>query len=262
MSLPLRSICVAAALSACGGHTLDVGSTDGGPSAAADPGQNGATGATGPVWNGVLENAQFSNGSNRLEMTLSVASDGTATGTLLLGDGTLLQPPTDPNVGYPPGVTFPHFGPRGFFEGFPYTMLEGKLRGSTLTFRVGEYELWKQWCSMQKGSFERFDPDGGAVYSCAPNASPIAVSDVACAITDPTTMQSVPIDCGKAALCDSTCDCSATACRVRDWTDPQVVAGVLGEPGLSFDLSIHGATADGTMSGGLGEHPVHFVRAQ
>jgi hypothetical protein len=264
MSLAIRSICVAVALSACGGHTLDVGSAEGGPSTAADPEQDGATGPTGPVWSGVLENAQFSNGSNRLKMTLSVASDGTATGTMLLGDGALLQPPTDPNVGYPPGVMFPTAGPLGFFEGFPYTMLGGKRSGSTLTFRLGEYELWKQWCSMQKSYIEARYPDGGALYSCTPNAGPGFGGDGSCTInvTNPTTMQSVPVECGKAELCSNTpCVCSATACRVWDWMDPQVVDELAGEPDLSFDLSINGATADGTMSGELGDHPVHFVRA-
>jgi hypothetical protein len=265
MSLALRSICVAAALSACGGHTLDVGSTDGGPSAHADPGQDGATGLTGPVWNGVLENAQFSNGSNRLKMTFSVASDGAAIGTMLLGDGALLQPPTDPNVGYPPGVMFPTAGPLGFFEGFPYTMLGGKRSGATLTFVLGEYELWKQWCSMQKSYIEAHDTDGAALYSCTPSyAGPGLEGDASCTInvTNPTTNESVPVECGKAELCSNIpCECSATACRVRDWMHPQVVDELAGEPDLSFDLSINGATADGTMSGELGDHPVHFVRA-
>jgi hypothetical protein len=33
-------------------------------------------------------------------------------------------------------------------------------------------------------------------------------------------------------------------------------------PDLSFDLTITGDNADGTISGELGDHNVHFVRAR
>jgi hypothetical protein len=254
MSSALRRICIMAALSACGGHTLDVGSVDGGPGTTAIVRLGGDAGLAGPLWNGTIEKAQLSNGSDRLEMTLSIASDGTATGSLLLGAGALLKPPTNPDVGYPPGVIFPIVGgPLGFFEGFPYTMIDGRLDGSTLTFHVNEFELWMQWCALQKPVFITRDVDGGSVYSCSPYGS-FSISSSSCAYTDPSTGQSTPIDCGKESLCgfDSPCDCSATACRVANWAGPD----------LSFDLTINATTADGTMSGLLGDHAVHFVRAQ
>ena len=74
-----------------------------------------------------------------------------------------------------------------------------------------------------------------------------------CSRTDPSTMQDIPIDCGKASLCNTyACDCSATACRVSS----------LNAYGMSFDLVITGTTSDGTISGELGNHGVHFVRGQ
>jgi hypothetical protein len=204
----------------CGSRSLDVGSTS-------------ADGAAGGVWNGTLENAQLSNGSNRLTMTLSVGPDGVANGTLLLGDGALLAPPSDPNVGFPPGTQFPTFpSPLGFFEGFPYTMLDGHLSGSKLTFGLADAELWAQWCSLQKPLSASHVPDGGVIYSCT----------------------STNLDSSRSHfyLCSSyACDCSATACR-----------GAQIPPNLSFALTISGATADGTISGELGDHAVHFVRAQ
>jgi hypothetical protein len=196
-------------------------------------------------------------------MTLSVASDGTATGTLLLGNGALLKPPTDPDVGYPPGVNFPMGGPLGFFEGFPYTMIDGRLSRSTLTFRVAEFELWKQWCSLQKPVFFVRDPEGGVFYGCLPNGGGSSFGG-ACSYQDPSTMQDVPVDCGRLILCElnSPCDCSATACGARDWMNPEAFDQPgTEEPTLSFDLTISGDTADGTLSGLLGDHAVHFVRA-
>jgi hypothetical protein len=256
MSIRLRRICCAIALAGCGGHTLDVGSTDGGP-ASGDLGRDaGASSPSGPVWNGTLENAQLADGSNRLTMTLSVAADGSATGTLLLGDGTLLQPPTDPNVGYPSGAIFAMGGPLGFFEGFAYTMLDGRLTGTSLTFRVAELELWTQWCKLQTKTYSwgsDFETDAGPFYSCEPDQG-VAGAPMGCSLQDPGTMTDMPIDCGKWELCffDAPCTCSATGCQVRPSTQPD----------LTIDLTVTGATADGTISGLLGDHDVHFVRAQ
>jgi hypothetical protein len=249
-----QKIGCALSLAACGGHTLDVGSTGGGP-APGDLAQDGGTDApAGPLWNGYLENAQLSDGSNRLTMTLSLADDGIATGTLLLGDGSLLRPATDPNLGYPPGVQFPvPAGPLGFFEGFAYTILDGRLSGSTLTFRVAEFDLWTRWCLLQTTTYSGWSSDdGGPTYSCAPNWGWSRDGTTGCVLTDPATMSQLPMDCGKIELCqNSPCNCSATGCRVNPSNQPD----------LAFDLAILGANADGTISGLLGEHNVHFVRA-
>lgn len=217
----LTCISLAITIAGCGGHTLDIGSTDGGPGSSNLREDAGANSLAGPMWNGTLENAQLSNGSNRLTMTLSVASNGVATGTLLLGDGALLPPPTDPDVGYPPGAQFPFpGGPLGLFEGFAYTMLDGNLSGSELTFRVAEVELWTQWCSLQTPVRAMRDLDGGWEYRCVSSFGANLVS-TDCSTTDPSTMQRMPVDCGKAGLCDNyTCDCSASSCRVSSLTSP------------------------------------------
>jgi hypothetical protein len=251
-----RDLCwtaLAAAVMGCGGHTLDVGSMDGGSGTGDLGGGDDAGRPAGPVWDGTLENAQLSDGSNRLTMTLSVAEDGGASGTLLLGDGTLLQPPTDPDVGYPPGAQFPFPGDAlSFFEGFPYTMRDGHFSGSRLTFRLSEVELWTQWCALETPY--RFIPnglDGVWNYACTPNWG-FSSGPMGCTLQDPSTMQDVPIDCGKAGLCNSyACACSATRCVVSS------LPGI----GLSFDLTIQGASADGTISGELGNHSVHFERS-
>jgi hypothetical protein len=253
----LWCISLAAAIVGCGGHTLDIGSTDGGAGSGDLRQDAGAGGPAGPVWNGTLENAQLSNGSNRLTMTLSVGPDGGATGTLLLGDGALLPPATDPNVGYPPGAEFSPFpggGTLGLFEGFAYTMLDGHLSGSELTFRVAEVELWTRWCALQTPYPALRDSDGTWEYLCVQNWGwGGSGGPMGCALSDPTTMQDIPIDCGKVSLCNSyACNCSATACRVSSFN----------ESGMSFDLVLTGMTADGAISGELGNHGVHFVQGQ
>ena len=55
------------------------------------------------VWTGHLVNHQFTDGSDALTMTLDFAADGRSPGRCSLATAPLLQPPTDPNVGYPPG---------------------------------------------------------------------------------------------------------------------------------------------------------------
>ncbi|MGH7437063.1 MAG: hypothetical protein ACRENE_15420 [Polyangiaceae bacterium] len=97
--------------------------------------------------------------------------------------------------------------------------------------------------------------DGGPVYSCAPNTSG-TLGPTGCAYADPATGNDIPADCGKMELCSylkMPCDCSATSCSERVTTNQLYIA---------FDLVISGSRADGTISGALGDHAVHFVRAQ
>jgi hypothetical protein len=242
------SLWITLAVASCGGNALNVGTTDGGP-------ESGAS--TGPAWSGTLDGVELQDGSNRLAMTLSLAADGRATGTLLLGDGALLQPATDPDKGYPPGVQFPlPGGPLGFFEGFRYPMEDGVSTGSTLTFRVAEFDLWAQWCNLETKTYllAPFESaDGGTLYSCEPNAS-FNQNSTACSFVDPGTGKEIPVDCGKFELCtgNSPCACSATGCR-EAMTSNQLY--------IEFALVISGSKADGTVSGALGDHQVHFVRA-
>jgi hypothetical protein len=241
------SLWIPLVLASCGGNALNIGSTDG---------------SSGPVWNGSIDGVQLQDGSNRLSMTLSPATDGRVSGTLLLGDGALLQPAKDPNRGYPPGAMFSNgLVPLGFFEGFPYPMADGSSTGSKLTFRVAEFDLWGQWCSLQTKTYLESTPasrtaDGGAVYLCVPS-EPSSVVDLppACSATDPATGNAIPVDCGKLGLCFHSagpCDCTATGCSEMVTTDQAYI---------NFDLVISGSHADGTISGWFGDHAVHFVRA-
>ena len=96
-----------------------------------------------------------------------------------------------------------------------------------LTFQLEEFELWTQWCPLQTPVVLERGLDGGPEYHCAQTAV------------------------GAPELCEDghPCVCSATSCRVAS-----------SSAGLSFDLTVMGTNADGTISGVLGDHEVHFVR--
>jgi hypothetical protein len=246
-------------LAGCGDHALDVGSNDAGAA------QDGATFATvnpfadasptaAQVWSGHFENYQLPDGSDALTMTLEFAAGGKVTGSLLLGDGALLQPPSDPSVGYPPGA---QFSLADLVEGFPYTILDGSLSGSHLTFQVAEYEVWTTWCALQT-SYLTQASDSGAfgsasdVYECVP-AVEKEIGPTGCFLFDSMTMSMSPIDCGKLALCTSeTCQCSAIGCQVNPSPNPDIV----------LDLVLAATTADGTTSGTLGSYAVQFTRTR
>jgi hypothetical protein len=264
-----KIVCVA--LTGCAGHSLDVGSNDAGSVATRDsdvmslplgPSPD-ASGVTRQVWIGHLVNHQFANGSNALTMTLDFAPGGEVTGTLLLGDGALLLPPTDPNVGYPPG----NQGVISLVEGFPYTILDGTLSGAHLNIQISEYEVWTQWCALQTPYLVEAGNDAGPpgayvgpdIYNCVPASGPggtVGFGPMGCfvAIGDGA---SSPLDCGKLKLCGGegrflACQCSATGCQV--FSPPT--------PGTSLDLVLARTTADGTMTGEFGDYPAEFTRSQ
>jgi hypothetical protein len=257
------------ALAACGSHSLDIGSNDAGSAGTPDsesmslplgPSRD-AGGATRQVWIGHLVNRQFPDGSDALTLTLDFAPGGQVTGTLLLGDGALLQPPTDPNVGYPPG----NQGIVSLVEGFRYTILVGRLNGTHLTVQFSEYEVWTQWCALQTSYVVQQGNDSGPaqyvgpdIYECvpAPPSGTIGFGPMGCSFGAAADAADSPIDCGKLKLCGGggrpVCECAASGCQVLSPPSPDT----------SLDLVLAHATADGTMSGELGDDKVRFTRSQ
>jgi hypothetical protein len=250
----------------CGGHSLDIGSNDGGAGAEADSvsllplGPDADT--TTQVWIGRLEKNQFQDGSSRMSMTIDFAPGGLVTGTILLGNGALLAPPTDPNAGYPPGTA----GLVTLVEGFPYTLQNGTLQASHLTLQFSLDEVWAQWCSIQTprlatwGMADGNPPPPPDVYDClgpldgaAPNGS-FSVGPTGCGyeLTDGGTSS---VDCAKFMLCgaagSAVCQCSAAGCRVPE-----------SGPIASLDLVLMITQADGSLSGTFGDYPVRFTRSQ
>jgi hypothetical protein len=252
----------------CGGHSLDIGSNDGGVVADVAPlpmlplGPAPDAGDTRQVWIGHLDKDQFPDGSNTLTMRIDFAPGGNVTGSIVLGDGPLLAPPTDPNVGYPPGNT----GVVTLVEGFPYTIQYGILTASHVALLFLEYEVWTQWCALQTSysiptcTGNAIDcPDAGpsGYYDCVPHdGSEFGFGPTGCGLWDPDAGVELTIDCGKYILCGgngvTVCQCSATACSM--WSSTSPIA--------SLDLVLAGTKATGTLSGLAGNEAVEFTRSQ
>jgi hypothetical protein len=263
MRVGVRTVLSCLMVAACGGHSLDVGSNEGGVVTDSPPmpllplGPLADANVTKQVWTGHLVRDQFPDGSNTLTMTIDFAPGGQVTGSILLGNGALLAPPTDPNIGYPPGSP----GAVTLVEGFPYTIRNAALVASHLTLQFAESEVWTQWCALQT-SYPHPSGCTGAVPGC--DAGILVVYDCdslwgagvgpnGCGYLLPDGSLST-IDCAKGWFCnepDGVCQCSATGCQVRSTSDF-----------AHLDLVLADAKANGALSGPFGDDPVQFTRSQ
>jgi hypothetical protein len=215
-----------------------------GPDCKAGADSNGIAGApSNPAcqvvgtWTGYVENYHFADKSDAIKLVLS---DSSLAGQLTVGDSPAPAPPTDFDVGYPPALTPVPGGQVGVFvglaPGFSFTLrsvsLTGSFSASRLQFDVLGSELSAIWCQHQVSYSE--DTNQGQ-YTCVPGIG--ENNNGVCSTTDPVTMKSVPLDCGKLALC-STCACTAKACAA----DPAF--GL-----VHFDLRFDGVNFAGSAAG-------------
>lgn len=222
----------------------------GGAGAGASTGGIGGTIEPGPftgTWKGYVENHQFEDGSDALKMTLASVT-ASVSGQVTLGDSPPLPPPSDPNVGYPPGVS--GGGPGGWqkvYPGFAYSLLEASFDGQRLQAKIALAEPFKQWCELQTSYVDEVNP---GMYACLPNWGG-AGSNGACFQENPKTGQKVSVDCGKFELCalgGSPCKCSASGCTA------ELTAGI------KFDIVLAPPKADGSVAGlGTGLNNVHLT---
>jgi hypothetical protein len=283
-----RSLLIMAALSlvaGCAGKKLDVGGNAGGsggagPATAATGGGGpggsstgvGGTGTGGgtsggwpsedacqageqlPIvgtWQGYVENFMFYSGSDATKLVISHANLSSVCGKVTFGMGTPPPPPTDPNVGYPPG--YDAGAPLGFvdrdvrrFEGFPMSVLGGRWSDPRLQFTATTSEVWKAWCELQT-PYRRQVP--GEYYMCVPYASSSHYTPAeGCVIDLPSG--NVPIDCGKLTLCTmGMCTCTASGCTVE----------ANGE--ITFDLRVAGNQMTGSVSLSGALHNLYLTRS-
>lgn len=216
----------------------------------------GSTGAAGlkagPLgpsqsWTGYLEQATFSSGSDQAKLTFAEDANGIVAGTIVFGMGTPPPPATNPNVGYPVGVSG-HHGlseePGGYVaEGYSYTFDGGTLETHRLRFNVNMAQLWAGWCALQTQA------DGGS-SACVPNW-PESTDGQSCWLTNPNNNQMTMYDCGKVVLCGDMgmCVCTASGCTFDQ----------MGTYSSSFDLFMNGDALSGSARG-AGGGTYHFVR--
>jgi hypothetical protein len=171
-------------------------------------------------WDGYAEAFSFSpDGSDHVHLTI----DASGQGTLQVGDGALLAPPTDPNVGYPPslGQSLPVFlGPQtsatDLIEGFLYPLHAAQVQTDRIQLGIVPSDLWATWCALEPPvPVTSGGDDGGAsAYGCVANLGGYSAGVYGpCAQIEPDGTY-VPIDCGKLSLCQfgTVCSCTASAC--------------------------------------------------
>jgi hypothetical protein len=218
-------------------------------------------------WDGYAEAYTFMpDGSDRVRLTI----DANGQGTLEVGNAALLPPPTDPNVGYPPGLVIdsPELAPAltgQLVEGFLFPIYATRVQADRIQLGAQSTDLYAAWCALQTPipSYETtITPDGGiptsisgasdagvvsTFYTCAPNLPSMISPTTGCVLINPD-QTTIPIDCGKFALCEGSlgCQCNASGCASE-----QVAAGTpVGNYGTELDgtLDSTGTTLTGTLN--------------
>jgi hypothetical protein len=212
-------------------------------------------GPLGPVesWTGYLENYQLVTGSDVVRVSVAYDSAGQVAGTVVFGDGTPPPSATDPNVGYPPGVSGYQFGEMLTTPvvGFPYSIREGSYASSRLKVVVDFVELWADWCALQP-------PQTNGSPTCGPNGFRDAsrtggAGGQPCVETITTTDgKKEQYECGKFDLCIGVpliCACSPAGCSAG-W----------GSGYTSFDMFVVDNTASGSVREPNGTYNVHLTK--
>jgi cysteine-rich repeat protein len=206
-------------------------------------------------WTGYIENYQFASGSDVIDFTFAIDFSGQVIGKVVLGNGTPPPPATDPNVGYSANlpdamgkvVRDPVTG--YWAEGFAYSMAKGTFSPERLRFTISNFELWSGWCALQTP----VDDSGMCLPNWGGSSNPGSGTSSQCYQQNPANGQNTVVDCGKFNLCvvSRVCLCSTTACVF----DPN------GGTPASFDLAISGTTANGSVTGIIGDRAnVHFTQ--
>jgi hypothetical protein len=185
------------------------------------------------VWEGYAEAYNFSDGSDKVKLTLDAAGNG----TLEIGDSAPLPPLNpDPNVGYPGGyLNLPNL--ENLVPGFPYPIAPATVELARIRFSADPYEIESDWCALQTSyaSAKISAPDGsGPLYRCIPDGSGSGGPDVC-------IYNGQPMDCEKLEACiGDVCACNAQGC-----------SGSSGEPKsytkLDAALEVGGSSLVGTM---------------
>jgi hypothetical protein len=227
------------------------GSSSGGTSDAASSGDDAGSPLSG-TYKGYIQSFMFPDGTDTVVMTLAFAADGTVTGTVFFGTGPALAPPTDPDVGYPPG--YKGFSSVALLEGFEFTVLHGTYAAQRLQVQIQSTELWDQWCALQTKIYPQYAQadDGGCSatvtgYACIPSS--IASNPNTCELYTCQQPAGTSIDCGKLALCldngppagpqQFRCPCTATSCAV-----PVATTG-----DIAFDMQLATGSLNGSETG-------------
>jgi hypothetical protein len=189
-------------------------------------------------WDGYAEAYQFQDQSDRIRLVV----DSSGVGTLQVGDSAAVPPATDPDAAYPPNAASQPgkdrlTGPIDLYAGFGYPLHGTRVEDSRIRLGVDPKDLYATWCALQQPVLDTVN--GG--YLCVPNWG-FSYTETGCTQTNPTTQETVQVDCAKLSLCEiaMACTCTASAC---------VAASTPDSPPIQLDaaLNANGTELTGTL---------------
>lgn len=190
-------------------------------------------------WRGYIENFQW-NADDAVRISIAVASDGTLSGQVFLGNAVPPAPATDPTAPWPPGLD--HAAePPPYIRGFAYTAENIHWEARRLKFLIGRYEPWQPWCALQT-SYE----DLPGQFSCRPDGG---ATDALCDVAGACVCQQTSCDCEGIGVCA----CDATGCNAAtEWRSTLI--------SYSFDIALDTGKGDGSVNLGIGLPELHNLR--
>ena len=232
------AVVLVAAATGCSQGTVGIGDQQ--PSAQ----QKTGLAAFAATWDGYVEAYKFTDGSDRVRIT--VAEDGT--GSVRFGNDALLPTPTDPNVKFPPD--FPQCLNCGLFyampdvwNGFMFSLNDVRVDADRLSATATNQEIFAAWCKLQTSRQTVYPRNGGYhEYGCGgcvgvSFAGDGTITDI-CSVPTPcsdyvnvppvdagTETTYVPGLCEREVLCNGssgtvfsevklTCVCDANGCSI------------------------------------------------
>jgi len=184
------------------------------------------------TWEGYIEAYSPPYGSDRIRIVL----DEEGQGTVQFGDGDVLPPPTDENVGYPPADVRERAGE--VFERIAYPVYESQLEDTRLRLKIDALYPFKDWCALQTPILDEVND----VYRCVPSVPLTNPNDPeqGCYYSpggDPESGERVPIDCAKIDLCIGMCMCTQSGCAITE-PNPMKIDGALSDDGNTLEGTI------------------------
>jgi hypothetical protein len=157
------------------------------------------------AWEGYAEAHTFSDGSDRVRLTL----DEDGEGTLEIGDSPALT--VDPD--HPQAAS-------DLVPGFAYTVRFAEVESKRLRFRFDPHESLAGWCAVQTPSLFFSDPE---VWACLPNGTTSSAGKGNCFLT-PDGEEERPVDCQAIYICGSgICACTEQSCAIPELSEEQAL---------------------------------------
>ncbi len=162
-------------------------------------------------WDGYVEAYAFQSGSDHVRVVLDEAGNG----SLRVGNGDLLQPATDPDVGYPVPLAngndpLMNSYTYELFDGIAYPLIGARIEQERIRFGVDPHAAFGDWCALQESqlTFNAF-PE---YYTCLPASGWGTDASGTCTTEFSAGGPPVVVDCAFVAICASGCACDATSC--------------------------------------------------